>query len=376
MKFLFYFSHPAQYLTCRETVRRLSAKQEHRVTVLIKTKDVLEELITRDKIEFINIQPKERGASKSAMILSLVKRMVAVLPIILREKPNLLIGTAPVLAHIGFLLGINRITILEDDYAVIKSMADILYPFAQTILCPEVCDVGKWHAKKVGYEGYMKLGYLHPAVFSVDNSMTDKYAIGKDFVLIRLSKLAAYHDIGISGIDPHLLDRIIKLVQQKGYKLYITSEGVLPEQYKAYQLYIEPTDMHHILAKATLLISDSQSMSVEAAVLGVPSVRYSSLVGRLSVLNELERKYALTYGIPAGNVNELPAKVDELLSRQNLRADFNMRREKMLAEKIDLTPFLLWFFENYPESKQKLARGEKSTPDLFGQIGEGRITAI
>ena len=354
MKFLFYFSHPAQYLTCRETVKRLIAKEEHQVTVLIKTKDVLEELIRQDKIEFINIQPKERGTSKSAMILSLFKRIVVVLPIVLREKPDLLIGTAPVLAHVGWLLRINRITILEDDYAVIKNMADILYPFAQTILCPEVCDVGKWDAKKVGYAGYMKLGYLHPAVFSSVDAITDKYRIGKDFVLIRLSKLAAYHDIGISGIDPPLLDSVVKSVLEKGYRLYITSEGIIPERYKPYRLRIEPTDMHHILAEATLLISDSQSMSVEAAVLGVPSIRYSSLVGRLSVLNELQETYALTYGIPAGNGNELLAKINELLGGTNLRVDFKQRREKMLTEKINLTSFFVWFFENYPVSRQEM----------------------
>lgn len=373
MKFLFFFSHPAQYLTCRETVKRLATKEEHRVTVLIKSKDVLEELIKQDKMEFINIQPRERGASKSAMMLGLLKSMMLVLPIVLRKKPDLLIGTAPVLAHIGFLLGIDRITILEDDYAVIKKMADILYPFTQTILCPEVCDVGKWHAKKVGYEGYMKLGYLHPSVFSIDNSITNKYKIGKEFVLIRLSKLAAYHDVGIKGIDQLLLDRIIKLVLEKGYNLYITSEGIMPEQYKMYQLPIEPADMHHILAKAALLISDSQSMSVEAAMLGVPSVRYSSLVGRLSVLNELEKNYALTHGIPAGNVNKLLAKINELLSSQNLHADFKRKRGKMLSEKIDLTPFLVWFFENYPGSREKMLENRKVVITSLNKVTKNKI---
>ncbi len=55
--------------------------------------------------------------------------------------------------------------------------------------------------------------------------------------------------------------------------------------------------MHHVLSFASLLICDSQSMSVEAAMLGVPSLRYSSFSGRISVLEELEHQYGLTYGI-------------------------------------------------------------------------------
>jgi hypothetical protein len=31
---------------------------------------------------------------------------------------------------------------------------------------------------------------------------------------------------------------------------------------------------------------------------------------------------------------------------------FQIRRQKMLAEKIDTTAFLTWFFENYPTSKK------------------------
>lgn len=34
----------------------------------------------------------------------------------------------------------------------------------------------------------------------------------------------------------------------------------------------------------------------------------------------------------------------------NARAIWQKRREKMLAEKIDVTAFSTWFIENYPES--------------------------
>jgi len=40
----------------------------------------------------------------------------------------------------------------------------------------------------------------------------------------------------------------------------------------------------------------------------------------------------------------------ELLQQPNLKKEWKEKSEKMLAEKIDVTAFLVWFVENYPES--------------------------
>jgi predicted glycosyltransferase len=168
MKILIYFGHPAQYLFLRESVRRLS-KRGHKVTLLIKTKDVLETLIKKDGFDYINILQQERGSAKISIALSLLKRNLKILPIVLKTKPDLLISGDPSIAQLGRLLNIRRITITEDDYAVIKTLSKLANPFTETILCPVVCDVGKWGRKKIGYHGYMKLGYLHPNVFKPNN---------------------------------------------------------------------------------------------------------------------------------------------------------------------------------------------------------------
>ena len=43
-----------------------------------------------------------------------------------------------------------------------------------------------------------------------------------------------------------------------------------------------------------MFIGDSQTMTSEAAVLGVPSLRCNSFAGRISYINEQEFKYGLT----------------------------------------------------------------------------------
>ena len=104
---------------------------------------------------------------------------------------------------------------------------------------------------------------------------------------------------------------------------------------------------------------DSQSMSVEAAMLGIPSLRYSSFAGKISVLEELEHVYNLTYGIKIGNESELILKLNWLLNTDDLNQEFQRRRQKMLADKIDVTGFLVWFIENYPQSVKTM----KDNPD-------------
>jgi hypothetical protein len=46
------------------------------------------------------------------------------------------------------------------------------------------------------------------------------------------------------------------------------------------------------------------------------------------------------------------AKIEEILSIENLKELWQQKRQKMLADKIDVTAFFTWFINNYPESKR------------------------
>ena len=345
---LFYCGHPSQYLFIRETMRRLSNLGGHRIILLIKSKDVLENLLIADGFSYTNIQTKERGFSKFEIGYSFLKRILRIFYIAIKEKPKVLVGTDATLAIVGWLLRKNVITVLEDDYHVVKKLADLCFPFTSAIVCPSVCSVGPWEHKKIGYSGYMKLGYLHPNVF---NSQRNDLAY-KNYVLIRVAKLAAHHDFGQSGLSPEILGSLIERIKKMGYEVYISSEINLDSSLAPYQLRIKPEDIHNILARASLLISDSQSMSVEAAMLGVPSIRISSFVGKISVLEELEHKYSLTFGIHPQRYAEVIKKVEQLLSMPDLKEIFVQRKKAMLSQKIDPTAFMVWFIENYPNSER------------------------
>jgi len=113
-----------------------------------------------------------------------------------------------------------------------------------------------------------------------------------------------------------------------------------------------------------MLIGDSQTMTSEAAVLGTPAIRMNSFVGRISYLEEEEHRYGLTYGFKPDQFDQMVLKIEELLKMPNLKQEWQKRRQKMLSEKIDVTAFMVWFVENYPDSVNIM----KENPDYQRQF--------
>ena len=353
MRVLFYLGHPAQYHFLKHTARNL-LEDGNQVKILIKTKDVLETLLQEDGWPYENIQVVPRKNTKWSILRASLDRTVRVYRVARRFEAEVLIGTDSSVAQAAWLLRKPAITTLEDDYEVIPNLARLTYPFTSCILVPAPCSVGRWTEKKIPYYGYMKLAYLHPCIFKPDRDVVDSYRIHGDFILIRLAKLSAHHDTGIKGLNVALIHSIIKIVEERGLRVYISSEFDLDPSLAGYQLRIKSSDIHHIMAFASFLISDSQSMSVESAMLGVPSLRFSDFAGRISVLEELENMYGLTFGIKTSETEVLFEKVSYLLSYPNIREEFQNRRKKMLSDKINVTAFLTWFIENYPDSQRKI----------------------
>ncbi|MDP4282708.1 MAG: DUF354 domain-containing protein [Bacteroidota bacterium] len=347
MKILCLLSHPAQFYFFKNTITRLRELGDT-VTVLIKTKDILEELLNETGWEYENILPVVRGKSRRAIIGSLLKRDDKVLQITRKTKADLLMGSDASLAHAAKLLGKPCLSFTEDDYAVIHYLADLTFPFTRHIITPEICDVGKWESKKIGYKGYMKLAYLHPDYFTPDRSKVN-IPVNKPYYLIRLSGLNAHHDFGIKGISKEVLRKIIEMLSETG-NVFINSE--IRSSYCFPDLHIDfpPIDIHHYLNYAEMLVSDSQSMSMEAAMLGTPSIRISDFSGRISVLEELEKKYSLTYGVKPSDEQGIFDTVNKLLNMPDRKEIFQARRKKMLNDKIDVTAFLTWFIHDYPAS--------------------------
>lgn len=347
---LFYFGHPAQFLFAKKTIHELK-KYGHKVHILIKSKDILEELVINSGFEYSNILPVKRGEGKFSILFSLIKRNIKLYLYLKKNDLDLLVGTDASIAQVGKLIGKKTITILEDDFEIIEQLARITYPFTNHILVPEPCDVGPYESKKIGYAGYMKLAYLSPGIFKPNRNKVT--LPNTPYFLLRLSALSAHHDEGVRGLNDKVLFKIIKKLNAKG-SVYISSENELKPEFEQYRLHLNPSDIHHYLYFSEMFISDSQSMSVEAALLGVPSIRVSDFANRISVLNELEDIHQLTFGIKPDKNDVLMQKIDELLALENRKKIFRDRNIKMLSNKINVSDFFTWFLLEYPSSIRKL----------------------
>jgi predicted glycosyltransferase len=350
MKLLFYLGHPAHFHLFKNSIKHFK-NLNHEVHILIKKKDVLEDLLQAEGFEYYNIFPKTRGASKVAMAKTILKRNFLLAMYCLKHKPDLLIGTSVENTHIGKLLGIPTINVNEDDHHVVPLYSKMSYPLSQTILSPSTCSNGKWENKTVHYQGYQELSYLHPHNFTPRADIAGRYVlVGKPYFLIRFAKLNAHHDKGIHGIDKNVALRIIEKLKPYG-QIFITSEKKLEKEFDEYHININPIDMHHVMAFASLYIGDSQTMAAEAGVLGTPFIRFNDFVGRIGYLNELEEKYRLGYGILPSQPEKLMATLDFLLNVNSIKEIFQDRRSTMLKDKIDVSRFMIWFIGNYPRSR-------------------------
>ncbi len=348
MNILFQLGHPAHFHLFRNTITNLN-RDGHQTYILIKKKDILEDLLKEAGLPYVNILPSGKKSK-----LSLLLRLWRVFWFTLRHHVDVLVGSTPEVAQIGWLLRRRSMIMAEDDASVVPQFIKAVRPFVDAYLSPITCDNGALESKTTHYAGFHKLAYLHPAQFIPDPNVVDRYFPHQEpYFLLRFAQLNAYHDVSAhaKGFDKEIALRLIERLLPYG-KVFITSERPLESELEQYRLNINPLDIHHVMFFAKLYIGDSQSMAVEAAMLGTPSLRFNDFAGKIGVLEELEHKYELTCGIPSSDPQRLFAKVDELLVMSDLHEVFQRRRKRMLSDKIDVTAFFTWFIENYPESQR------------------------
>jgi hypothetical protein len=229
----------------------------------------------------------------------------------------------------------------DDDAAAVPVFRWLAYPLATVIVTPSCLrheDHGRRHRV---YEGYQQLFYLHPHRFRPDPLVRRELGLaeGEAFGLLRLSALTAHHDRGIRGLSADAVRGVRERVEGR-FRLFVSSEKPLPAALEPLRVRVAPHRMHDVLAAAAFFVGDSQSMTAESAVLGVPAFRLNDFVGRISYLRELE-EYGLAFGFRLGEEQALLDALERTLAEPDREAVFAARRARMLGEKGDPLPWLL-----------------------------------
>ena len=348
MKILIDIGHPGHVHLFKNLISILNEKGN---APLVTVRDIpaAKALLVLYNIPFIELGTKTD--SIKGKLVNQFKYNLRLRRIVNENKIDLAIGTSITIAHVSKISKVKSIVFDDDDDDVQPLMTKFGHPFADLVLSPDVLKNKRRKNKTIYYSGYHELAYLHPNRFKPDAEVLQAAGLkaGEKYFVLRFNSFKAHHDIGVHGLSIENKRKLIKLLSEYG-KVFITTERVIDPEFDSYKISIPPHKIHSFIAYSTMLIGDSQTMTSEAAVLGVPSIRSNSFVGRISYLEEEEHKYGLTFGFKPDDTERMFLKIKELLSMPNLKEEWQKRRERMLADKIDVTAFMVWFVENYPES--------------------------
>lgn len=342
MRYLFYMAHPAHFHLFKNTIRELQ-DLGHETHITIKTKDVLQQLLDENGIDYTNISPKAKRPGRLGTLTALLGRNLAHLRIVRQLKPDVFVSTSAEFAPIAKILGIRTVSFFEDDLELFPWYSRLLVPFLDLQVCPESCSAAKWdsHPKTIKYRGNHELAYLSPAYFKPDPKKTEGLIRpGEKHFLLRFSGLSAWHDRGIEGLNDNLARSVVEKLKPHG-RVLISSERRLPGDLEPYRVNCPASIMQDILALCDLVVSDSQTMTAEAAVLGTPAIRINDFVGRLGYLKELEEHYGLCYGYKPEESAAFLDKVNELAGNPDTKKNCQPRREELLKNSIDPTGFFV-----------------------------------
>jgi predicted glycosyltransferase len=219
-------------------------------------------------------------------------------------------------------------------------------PFTKCIITPDSFrkDFGEKHIK---FAGSMDIAYLHPKYYKPNIKYLEELKLTDEkYFLLRFVNWGASHDLGQSGFSEEGKIKLIKFLAEQG-EVIISSEGNLPDKLRKYLYRGDPYHIHTVLKYASMFISESGSMATEAAVLGTPSVMVNSSAKYFGVFEYISNFGNLFY---FDNENRAIEKIESLLIKNNLRETSIRNAQEYVNRTINLTDFMVWFIENYPQS--------------------------
>lgn len=347
MKVLFEVGHPAHVHLFKYTIRNLE-KKGCEIKICVREREgIVGKLLELYGFEYENLQRNVPGLLRKAV--TMLKNDRDLMKISNLFKPDIFVSvTSPYSAQVSKLKG--KPSIAFEDSEPTRLILFLTLPFTNAVITP-ISFKKDFGEKHVRIKGYKELAYLHPNWFTPNLEVLDILRISKNekYVILRFSAFDASHDIGIKGFS---LDDKRKLVKEleRYARVFISSESKLTDDLEKYAIRIPPHKMHDAIYYASLVVGDTQTSTTESACLGTPAIRSNSFVGPNDMSNfiELEQKYGLIFNFR--NTGDAIEKAIELVQQPSLKQEWLKKRGALLKDKIDVTAFMTWFIDDYPES--------------------------
>jgi predicted glycosyltransferase len=342
MKILFDIVHPAHVHFFKHMIHALR-QRGHVIAIVAREKDVTSSLLDRLGLDHDTIGRAGRK-THFGQLTELVRRDLELARFAHRFRAGLIVTRNPAGVQAARIAGIKGIFDTDDG-----SAAGIHFraarPFAHYLTSPD-CLPEDWGRRHVKYQGYKQSAYLHPDHFKPNPNVLKDLGLdaGARYFVVRFVAMHASHDDGESGMPAEVKRIALDRLQRRG-KVFLSCEGGVPREWEHLAFRLAPDRLHDLLAFASLVVGDSQTIAAEAAVLGTPSIRASTFAGRISYLEELEHRYGLTFGFRPEDAAEFLRKLDWLLDAEDPRALVADGHRRMLGEKVNVARWFTDFIE-------------------------------
>lgn len=347
MNILIDIGHPAHVHVTKHFAHEMEAKG-HRVLFTCRQKEFIIQLLEAEEFQYVSFGPKYTTTVKK--LWGLVKFDWKMLMTSLKFKPDMFISLGSMYAAQVSALLMKPHICFEDTYNM--EQVRLYRPFTDVILTGDYAHPVMSKTIEFRMAGYNELAYLHPNRFTPDEMVLKELGVkkGEKYVVIRFVAWNASHDLGHKGISTANKMKVVREFAKMS-KVYISSEDELPSEFDEYRLPTKPERIHDVIAFASLVFGESSTMSEEAAMLGVPSIYLNN--DSTYYTKHLEQDYQLMYNLTELENDQLKAiQIGLDILKQDDTQKWHERKETMLRDKIDITAFLVWLVENYPESKR------------------------
>jgi predicted glycosyltransferase len=344
MRVLVDILHPAHVHMFRNLAKELG-ERGHEVRFTLREKECARDLLEQYGLSFEVLSQKQTGVGLAG---EFVQRGAKLWQATTRFRPHFLAGVmGPSIASVGRLrrvLGLDKARIAVFYGTEIAKLTNtFVYPMSDYVITPDSY-AAPVRGNHITYKGYHELSYLHPKRFTPDPEIVKAAGVDPSapYFVVRFVSYQASHDIGTNTLPLEKKLALVKALAQHG-RVIVSSESELPSELEPHRLRIPASHIHHVLAFGRLLVGESATMAAESAVLGVPAV-YVSPFGR-GFTDDLER-----YGLVVNFIGERfhhdwVKKAVDMAADPELSTRGRESRERMLRDKIDVTQWMVDFFE-------------------------------
>ncbi len=332
-------NHPSHFHFFREFIIE-AREREFGVYITARNRKYLPELLEAYDIPYILKGKRKR--SLIGKLAGLIKEVLQLYHLGRKIKPDACISFAsPYAAIAGKLFGIPVITFDDTENDPLLHM--ILPQLSDLIITPE-CFQKSFGKKHLRFKGYKESVYLR--ALAEEKVTHIKKIPGLDqtepFIMLRFVSPHSTHELGKKGLKGEEKVKIVNRLKPYG-RVYISSEGNLPEALKPFELKSPIDQIHPVLKNAILYFGESTTMAAEAAILGTPAILIEDH-GR-GYTDDIEKRSGLIRRFPAKEWRQAIEHAKTRLKREERKSSEEESLAEIFSETTDIKKLLFWIIQ-------------------------------